>query len=97
MTEAKDTGLAAWVAGVDELLLGDALCLDTAGPLTLARDSRFGALSDEAGPQLTSPAKSTTLKSSLMRGGSRCRYVCDGGMSSDVLVAVMIGNWEQFK
>ena len=37
---------------------GDGPCLDRGGPPTLARDSRFSALSDAAGPQPASPAKS---------------------------------------
>lgn len=45
-------------------MLGDGLCLERGGPPTLARDSRFGALSDEVCPQPTSPARSIRLKRS---------------------------------
>ena len=82
LTEAMGTGLSAWMAGVDELLLDDHGFDDAAGPLALARDSRFGALSDEAGPQPASPARTTRLRSNLRRGSSRFGYGCDGGMSS---------------
>jgi len=60
LTEARDRGIAAWV---NESLRGDGPCLERGGPSTLARDSRLGALSDEAGPQPASPARSIRLRS----------------------------------
>ena len=39
-----------------------------ADPLTLARDSRLGALSDEAGPQPASPARNIRLRNSARHG-----------------------------
>ena len=56
--EARGAGVAAWVTGVNGLLPGIGPCLERGGPPTLARDSRLGALSDEAGPQPASPTSS---------------------------------------
>jgi len=67
-TEARGIGLAAWVTGVNGLLPGDEPCLDRDGPSRLTRDSRLGTLSDEAGPQPASPARSIRLRSSARRG-----------------------------
>ena len=64
------------------MLPGNGLCLETDGPPTLARDSRLGALSDEAGPQPASPARSIRLTSSPRRGHSRHRHGRNGRMSS---------------
>jgi hypothetical protein len=83
-----DSGLAALVAGVDELLLGDALCFAAAGPFTLARGSRFGGLSDEAGPQLASPARSTRLRNIT-------RYERDRCISSDRSRGMVMGDEER--
>ena len=74
--EARGTGLAAGVTGVNGLLPGDGPCLDRGGPPTLARDPRLGALSDEVCPQPVSPVRNIRLRSSA-------RYNRDGRMSSD--------------
>ena len=66
-TEARGTGLAAVVKGS---LRGNGLCLDRDSPSGLARGSRLGALSDEAGPQPASPARSSRLRSSTRCGHS---------------------------
>jgi hypothetical protein len=76
LTETRGTGLAAWVTGIKGLLPGDGPCLETDGPLTLAFGPRFGALSDEAGPQPASPARSIRLRKSA-------RHDRDGRMSLD--------------
>jgi hypothetical protein len=65
-------------------LRGDGPCLEKGGPPTLTRDSTLGGLSDVAGPQLASPAKSIKLRSSARRGHSRHRQDRDGRMSSDL-------------
>jgi len=65
-TKARDTGLAA---GVNASLRGDRPCLERDGPLTLARDSRLGGLSEAAGPQPASPTSSeerTAKRSDLL-------------------------------
>jgi hypothetical protein len=81
---ARDTGLAAWVTGVNGLLPGDGLCLESGGLLTLARDSRLDALSDEAGPQPASPARSIRLRSSTRCGLSRRWHGRNGCMASNL-------------
>jgi hypothetical protein len=70
LTEARGKGLAAWV---NASLRGDGPCVDRDGPSTLARDSRLGALSDEAGPQPASPTSSeqTTATSQQRRANSQ--------------------------
>ena len=75
LTGARGTGFAV---GVNGSLRGDGLCSDGGGPATLARGPRFDALSDEAGPQPDSPARSIRLRSSASRGHSRCRDGRDG-------------------
>ena len=77
LTEARRTGLAAWVTGVKGLLPGDGPCLGRGGPLTLECESRLGALSDEAGPQPASPARSIRFR-------SIARHDCDGDMPLDL-------------
>jgi hypothetical protein len=76
LTEARDTGLAA---GVNASLRDDGLCLGRDDSSTLARDSRLGALSNEAGPHPASPARSIRLRSSARDdrdgGTARCRVV----------------------
>jgi len=70
------------------LLLGDAFCFAAAGPFTLARGPRFGALSDEAGPQPASPARSTRLR-------SIARYERDRCISSDRSRGTVMGDEER--
>jgi len=77
--EARGKGLAAGVIGS---LPGDAPCLDRGGPPTLARGSRFGAWSDEAGPQPDSPVRSIGPRSQARRGHSRRTHGRDGRVSS---------------
>jgi len=74
LTEARDEGLDA---GGDASLRGDEPCLDKGGSPMLVFCPRFGALSDEAGPQPVHPARSIRLESSA-------RYDCDRGMPSDL-------------
>ena len=62
---------AGFAIGVNGSLRGDGLCSDGGGPTMLARGPRFGVLSDEAGPQPDSPAKSIRLRSSASCGHSR--------------------------
>jgi hypothetical protein len=80
-TKARGTGLAAEVNGS---LRGDGPCLDRSGPPTLALGPRFGALSDEAGPQPASPARSVRLRSSVRCEHSRRRHGRDGCIASDL-------------
>jgi hypothetical protein len=61
LTETRGTGLAAGVIGVNGLLPGNGPCLEMEGSPMPARDSRFGALSDAAGPQLASPIRNSRL------------------------------------
>lgn len=65
LIEARGAGLAAGVTEVNRLLLGDGPCLERGGPPTPVRDSRFGALSDVAGPQLASPVKNSRLTNAM--------------------------------
>lgn len=81
LTEARGTELAARVNGS---LRGDGLCSGRGGPPALARGPRFGALSDEAGPQPASPARSIRLMNGARRGYSRRRRGRDGCMSSNL-------------
>ena len=83
-SEAGGRGLAVGViaAGVNGSLRGNGLCWDWGGPPALARAPRFGALSDEAGPQPASPARSIRLMSGTRCGPSRLRHDRDGPMSS---------------
>jgi hypothetical protein len=85
-------GLAA---GVNGSLRGDGPCLERGGPLTLARDSRLGALSDEAGPQPASPARNIRLRSSARRGHNRRRHGRDGLMSLGLSDGAGEGDREQ--
>ena len=78
LSTAKGIGFVAGGAGS---LCGDGVFCARDCPLTFARDSRFGALSD-AGPQPSNPAKSTALRSNAMRGYNRCRDGRDERMSS---------------
>ena len=63
--------------------------MDRRDSVTLARESRLGALSDEAGPQPDSPARSIRLRSST-------RYDRDELISSDLLGSVAMGDRERF-
>jgi hypothetical protein len=61
-------------------LRAEGLCaVDKDGSPTLARDTMFGALSEEAGPQAASPARSIKLRSIARQerdeGAVRCRVV----------------------
>jgi hypothetical protein len=58
-------GFAGRVTGVNGLLPGDGPCLEREGPPTLARDPRFGALSDDVCPQPDNPVKSIRLRDSI--------------------------------
>ena len=88
MIEARDTELAVLLTGVNGSLPGDELIWETDGPPKLKLGPRFGALSEEAGPQPASPARSTKLRSNVERGDDRCRHGCSKcmftGYSDDV-------------
>lgn len=78
LPDATGTEVAAWVTGGISLLLGNELCLERAASLPLARDTEFGELSDDAGPQLASPARNIRLRSGVRHDLSRDRECRDG-------------------
>jgi hypothetical protein len=82
--EARGAGLASVVAGMNESLRGDEPCLDRDDPSTLALGPRFGALSDEAGPQPASPARNSRLR-------GIARHSRDGRMSLDLSGGASMG------
>ena len=65
LTETRGTGLAAGVTGVNGLLPGDGPCVERGSPPMPARDSRFGALSDEGGPHPANPVRNTRLTKTM--------------------------------
>ena len=76
----KTSGIGlAWLTGVYGLSPDDGLCLDLSGPLMPARDSRSGALSDEAGPQPVSPTKSVRVRTRVRYDQSRGAVCRDEG------------------
>ncbi len=85
--DAKGTRLAAGLTGslCEDGLFCDTGC-DSDGPLRLARDSRLGEGSDDAGPQADKPTSSKRLRGHIRHGASKCGQARNERMSSELSV-----------
>ena len=83
-SETRGAGLAVVVLAAEAKgsVRGDWFFWDEGGSPRLARGPRVGALSDEAGPQPASPARSIRLMSSIRGGQTGCRDGRDKRMPS---------------